>query len=265
MLYGTLLCLALAATGSSGLSDGPRVHLLTGPLLPGQQHTFELDAAHRALDLVKDHLGPPAITTLLAQDIATSDAAWHAILANSTGTSHILSEARLRAFNTAYNASTFLTWFGTDTGDPNKLLGAHPEHYVELMHVNASTGVASVDIIESWGPLVTRYQIPAYVTNGPKKPWLKKLPNFPLQSTGEAVLQDGSGLVIADVHNSFRDLGVGEVEAGQKGLEAIISVWFPDGTPEDVLEGLREHQAVEFSNWLSFAQRDIDNGVFVVT
>lgn len=56
------------------------------------------------------------------------------------------------------NATTFLKWFGNFT--PNKLLQAHPEHYVEIESVN--NGVTSVDIVEEWGNLLTHYTIPNY-------------------------------------------------------------------------------------------------------
>ncbi|TPX14100.1 uncharacterized protein E0L32_000494 [Thyridium curvatum] len=248
------------------------VHLVSGPLTPAAPTTFELASAHTALNKLKDRLGARAIRALLRPDIDAADRAWHAILARASSSSGggnnnnnetgapaapILSEARVRAYNTAYDAGAFVAWFAADTGDPHKMSGAHPEHYVESMAGQA------VDIVEAWGPLVTRYRIPAYVGGGPKRAFMRALPGFPHQATGQAVLQDGSLAVVGDIHNSFRDLRPGEeVEAGTRGVEAVLAVWLPAGTPADVVEGLREHQAVEFSNWFAFAQRDVIEGRF---
>ena len=149
------------------------------------------------------------------------------------------------------NASTFLAWFGSDAGGPHKLIGAHPEHYVEQeYHINGTT---SVNIVETWGTLLTHYTLPDYGP-GPKEPYMAALPDYPYQSVAKATLRDGT--VIANIHNSVRDKPDGS------GIEAVLYGWLPDGVPDDVIEGLRGHQAIEFTNWFKFAYRDIITGAF---
>lgn len=75
------------------------------------------------------------------------------------------------------------------------------------------------------------------------------------RAVGAVTLIDGT--VIGHIHNSFRDL-----PRGKDGIEAELYVWLPSGTPDDVVQGLRDHQSIEFSNWLKFAYSDIVSGKF---
>ena len=227
------------------------VRLISGPTASGGSDDFELSESRRALLRLKDNLGVQGLLNLLGPDIEFANAKWKTILENSTG-GHILAEARLEA--TLLDAKSFLAWFDADTGDKHKMTGANPEHFIEQpLVVNGI--LTGFDIVENWGDLVVHYTIPSY-GNNPKKPWMKKLPDWPYQAVGDAVLLDGK--VIGNIHNSFRD------KVDGTGIEADLCVWLPDSTPEGVVEGLRQHQAVEFTNWLKFAHRDITSGTFRV-
>ncbi|ORY10507.1 hypothetical protein BCR34DRAFT_602084 [Clohesyomyces aquaticus] len=115
---------------------------------------------------------------------------------------------------------------------------------VHATKATTTNGITSVDAVETWASLFTQYTIPNYGP-GPKKAYMEKLSDFPFQAVGEAVLRDGT--VFADIHNSFRDKPDG------CGIQAVLNVWVPDGAPRDVVEGMKQHQMVEFTNWLAFA------------
>src|SRR3569833_994405 len=119
-----LVSLPLLIASTAATASPSRTHLLSGPLAPGSPRTFELAAAHRALNLLKDALGPQAIAALLAPAVNASNGAWHTILSRSNGSGPVLSEARVRAYDTANNASGFLAWIGADTGDRHEMTGA---------------------------------------------------------------------------------------------------------------------------------------------
>ncbi|KAM7195337.1 hypothetical protein V8F20_007556, partial [Naviculisporaceae sp. PSN 640] len=106
---------------------------------------------------------------------------------------------------------------------------------------------------------------------GTRKPWMKEHPTFPLQMVGDETLMDGSEKVIANLHYVYRDLAPDETcqtgngkggKGSGSGVEAILAMWMPDSTPEEVVQGLSEHLEVEYYNWLRWAYEDIKNGVF---
>jgi hypothetical protein len=221
------------------------VRLLSNFTPPKTLEAYEITSSRRALLKLKDRLGVSGLLHALRPDIEHADSTWKEILLNSSGHT-IASEAHLEA--TILDSQSFLAWFGADNGDPHKMTGAHPEHYIEEMSV--SNGTTTVSIVEAWGDVVTRYKIPSY-GNNPKKPWMRELPDFPFQAVGDAVLEDGT--TIGNIHNSFRDKPDGN------GIELILCVWLPSATPKSIVDGLRQHQAVEFANWLTQAYRDLSN------
>ena len=227
------------------------VRLLSGPKDQPTADPWELSNSRVVLLKFKDYLGPDAITKLLKPDIDRANAVWHAILANSTG-GHVPACAHVES--NQLKAKDFNAWFGADTGDAHKMTGASPEHYVEAASASAVDGALAVDIIEAWGPgIVTQYRLPAY-DGKQKQAYVPPLDGYAFQAFGDATLLDGT--VFASVRNAFRDRPKG-------GIEALLCVWLPDSTPEYIVEGLRQHQAVEFTNWLKFAYRDISSKAFI--
>ncbi|KAH6667158.1 hypothetical protein B0J14DRAFT_567671 [Halenospora varia] len=110
----------------------------------------------------------------------------------------------------------------------------------------ASSGQTPIPAI-----LLFHYSIPNYGP-GPKKPYMATLKDYPYQAVGKATLRDGP--VIANIHNSLRDKEDGT------GIEAVLYGWLPSAAPTDVIQGLRNHQSIEFSNWLQFAYNDTIGG-----
>ncbi|KAH6668507.1 hypothetical protein B0J14DRAFT_167117 [Halenospora varia] len=210
---------------------------------------IELPYSRRALLLLKDRLTPNGVLQVLANDIDNADAAWQAILAASSGQTPIPAISTVEALIPSHimNASAFLTWFSSPA--PHKLLQAHPEHYVEIESV--ANGITSINIVEEWGSLLFHYSIPNYGP-GPKKPYMATLKDYPYQAVGKVTLRDGT--VIANIHNSLRDKEDGT------GIEAVLYGWLPSAAPTDVIQGLRNHQSIEFSNWLQFAYNDTIGG-----
>ncbi|KAH8885525.1 hypothetical protein GQ53DRAFT_845514 [Thozetella sp. PMI_491] len=266
-LYTVSIILTMVLASQAALARDPKIPTLRTELLdrPGSVSQFELAGSRRALLKLKDDLGPPAIAALLQADIESANAAWHSIVANSNSAAHILAQAHVKAIPSIcdhrvnFTASAFLAWFANgEPGNENKNIAAHPEHYVELGSLNPD-GTLRVDILEAWGPLITHYLLPHYAqlgtgtTTAPS--WLKPLPGYPYQFVDQPILQDGSDLAIGYVHNSFRDSGCG--------VEALLAVWLPSAIPPEILESLQQHQAVEFTNWLTAAYEDIRTGAFV--
>jgi len=213
-------------------------------------------ASKRALRTLKDALGRDGIFALLRSDIEASNTFWRDVVARSTpgrwepNTAHVVFPGDERL-----NAVAFVTWLGSDTGDPDKLIAGHPEHYFESVDPHPTEpGVLTAVILEAWAGKVTSYRIPRYAApDRQAMPFLQELPGFSVQAAGQGVLEDGTAFAVA--HNSFKDRDGG-------GVEAVLTAWVPDGTPKDVRQAMREHQAVEFTNWLAAAERDILTGIF---
>ena len=255
-LWYALVGFASAIPAPRGSHFKPK-SIISGPTEPGTFETFQAAAAERALLLLKNHLGREGIFQLLKPDIEESNAFWHSALAKSPPGAWVPSTARVIVKGPGLTAASFAAWFGGDTGDADKLLRAEPEHYFEAVTADPVTGALVADILEAWGGRLTYFKIPEY--GAPDRvayPFLPALPDFPQQFSGGGTLQDGSGAVFMVVHNSWKDTADG------KGVEAILSVWLPGATPVEVVEALRQHQAVEFTNWLSNAQSDIASGKF---
>ncbi|KAH8896248.1 hypothetical protein GQ53DRAFT_852299 [Thozetella sp. PMI_491] len=237
--------------------------------LPGSVAEFELVSARRALLKLKDSLGSSALAELLKPDVEAANIAWHTIIGNSNTSSHVLAETHIRATpafcdpKVKFTAESFLDWFARGQPDNmNKNLEAYPEHYGSSAALNPD-GTISVDSLEGWGNLITHSGFPRYAPVGApgvaKKPWLKELPDYPHQFVGEATLQDGSEVVFADAHYSFKDI----TESGACGVEILLALWLPPAVPRDIVESLKQHQAIEFNHWLPIAYEEIRTGVFV--
>ncbi|KAK3353272.1 hypothetical protein B0T25DRAFT_544121 [Lasiosphaeria hispida] len=292
LLYATLaLCrstssplAALRVRTDNDNSGSLKVNFSAGPSEPGTPPSLELVAARRALKKLKFLLGPEALLELLAGDIDAGNAAWHAILAASPPdnpdptapdqTPHVVAEIHLTAIPddcahhtpvnfTAYN---FLAWF-TDSAfnHADKLWAGHPEHF-GLQTTPNTDGTMRAELLEPWGPVLTRSVVPRLAAvmpgGGVKKPFMKPLPDFPFQSVGEETLMDGTGAVVGDIHYSWKDLP-GKKAGKACGVEGLLNMWMPSATPDNVKEGITQHITVEYYNWVKWAYDDIKSGAFV--
>ncbi|KAK3389237.1 hypothetical protein B0H63DRAFT_96041 [Podospora didyma] len=262
----------------STYNDQVKVSVLSGP--QGNLEALELAAARRALKKLKDLLGPEKLKELLKDDIAAGWAEWHDIISSSSSSSteddHVVAEVRLTAIprpdicqSVDFSARNFVGWFA-DSGfnHVDKLWAGHPEHYGVHLTPNAD-GTMRGELIEPWGPLLTYSVIPRFTPvvdpAVQKKPWMRALPGFPLQMVGDETLMDGSGVVVGNLHFAFRDIPVSGSVSGEKktcGVEVVLAMWMVGNTPPDVVEGMRQHLAVEYANWFPKAFDDIRTGAF---
>ena len=106
---------------------------------------------------------------------------------------------------------------------------ANPEHYVKQTKA-ISAGVVESTILEGWGGLTTYFDIPTF---GPpdhaKYPFLRSLPDYPVQGAGPKVLKDGSGEEFGVLHIAMRDTMAktrrADYSTAEKGLEIYATVW----------------------------------------
>lgn len=146
--------------------DTLTINFSAAPSLAGTP-SLELIAARRALQKLKSLLGPDALKTLVAEDIAAGNAAWHDILGRSSGDNdtsqdpgnRVLAEVQFTAVpqecahgshNPAVNftAANFLGWF-TDSAfnHVDKLWAGHPEHYYVVIMKNGD-GTLGAELVE---------------------------------------------------------------------------------------------------------------------
>ena len=88
---------------------------------------LELEAARRALSLIKGRLGPKRMLELIREDVEESDRQWEAWAAESNG------EWRVNKTDVAVSGldvDFWLNWLRTNLGNESALFAAHPEHYV---------------------------------------------------------------------------------------------------------------------------------------
>ncbi|KAK4213805.1 hypothetical protein QBC37DRAFT_422388 [Rhypophila decipiens] len=265
--------------------------------------SLELLHARRALKKLKSLLGPARLRALLKDEIHDGTKEWHSILASSSypfntaansssnnprkyklklSQSHLVAAQPCNSLQN-YTSTTFLSWFLNSAFTPSSpnLMQGHPEHYGINLTPNPD-GTLRGEVLEPWGPLMTDSRVPRFMPVPPddshslKKPWMHPLKDYPLQMIGDETLMDGSEKVIANLHYAYRDIAADEgcddgstSETGNgkrgSGIEAILAMWMPDATPDDVVQGLSEHLEVEYHNWLRWAYEDIKSGAFKPT
>ncbi|RYC53646.1 hypothetical protein CHU98_g12563 [Xylaria longipes] len=146
-----------------------------------------------------------------------------------------------------FNATTVALWFYLGgTGWPNDFLSSSPEHYLSLSGPGVRDPKAMIESIENWGPGPITY---FKGVSEAKPDFIPALEQFPADSQRPLALQLADGTVFAHTLTAFRDL------PGGHGVEIFQGIWIPDSAPSDVLQGLRAHITVEFSNWLKLAYK----------
>ncbi|KAI1363120.1 hypothetical protein F5Y08DRAFT_310279 [Xylaria arbuscula] len=209
---------------------------------------LELPQANQAILLFRSRLGENATHSLIAPDIAAADDFWHKALSNSTG-KFVGGTMRAQGYapSSIYNATTVALWFYFGgTGWPNDFLKSSPEHYLSLSGAGVRDPKAAIESIENWGPGPITYfkGIPEE-----KPDFIPTLEDFPENYQSSLALTLADGTVFAHSLTAFRDL------PGGCGVEIYEGIWIPDSAPAEVLEGLRAHVTVEFSNWLKLAYK----------
>lgn len=250
-LKNTLLLLT-AALGSLAKPVSKTPSELPVTVLEGSSKdltSLELPQANKAILLYRSRLGENGTHALIASDVAAADDYWHKALESSTtgGFVGVTMRAQGYAPRALFNATTVGLWFYLGgTGWPNGFLQSSPEHYLSLSGPGVRDPKAAIESIENWGPGPITYfkGIPE-----PKPDFIPTLEEFPAAGQSSLALQLADGTVFAHSVTAFRDLPDG------CGVEIFEGIWIPDSAPADVVEGLRAHITVEFSNWLKLAYK----------
>ena len=116
----------------------------------------------------------------------------------------------------------------TGEGDEDKARASYPAE----SHV--------VRVVENLG----RYISDFYITFTSEDQAVAELaPGYPTRMAGTVALADGT--TIGHALHQFRET--------TDGFDALLAIYFPAATPEEFIEGHRQHLAVEFTNWITGA------------
>ncbi|KAG4218656.1 hypothetical protein PC116_g32864, partial [Phytophthora cactorum] len=149
-------------------------------------------------------------------------------------------------------------WYASPNADAANL-AANPEDYSKET-VTTPTGLSS-KILEGWGGVTTNFTIPNFgVPDLVKYPFLRPLPEFPVQQAGDKVLRDGTTFGV--LHIALRPVKGADYGQPIDGFEVASTVWYQDGAEDDHLEQERRHMVIEIVNLTLQAQKDIESGKF---
>ena len=207
------------------------ITIVSGPTSPGTASDWELFFARRALATLKARLGRPGLLDLLQPDLAASAKTLTACAASSGGQWR---PAVTQLHAEGLSAAEFLAYFHSIFDDSPQLVAAHPEHFV----LAATDG--GHQVVENLGPYITDFRI-TYISEDQTIGEL--VPDYPIRLAGTVALPDGT--LIGHALHQFRDTGTG--------FDALLVIYFPAAAPDDLIEGHRQHLAVEFTNWITAA------------
>ncbi|KAL7628824.1 hypothetical protein AAE478_000339 [Parahypoxylon ruwenzoriense] len=280
------LSLSVFALGTVALNEtiDTYSYFLSGPNVDQPKTQYEHAAADTALSLLKrrlgseplpdlpddnvaavlqlkQSLGPDRLKELLEPDVDEADLIWHDVVRNSTNStdSWVSADARGVAFLPNVTYLQFASWYASPNADAANL-AANPEHYAKDT-VATGTGELSSKILEGWGGVTTNFTIPSF---GPpdraKHPFLRPLPEFPIQQAGDKVLSDGTTFGV--LHIALRPVSGAGYGQSHDGFEVYSTVWYPDGATDEFLDKERRHMVIEIVNLTLQAQKDIESGKF---
>ncbi|KAI6088846.1 hypothetical protein F4821DRAFT_233121 [Hypoxylon rubiginosum] len=257
-------------------------YYLSGPKTDLSKAQYEHNAANTALALLKKRMGsepfPPLpkdnvsailqlkqylgterLKELLTPDTTESDLIWHQIIDDS-GDGWKSADSRGVVFLPNVSAVTFAAWYASPNADAANL-AANPEHYVKET-VTTPTGLAS-QILEGWNGLTINFTIPNFsAPNRTADPFLRPLPDFPIQQAGDKVLRDGTRYGV--LHISLRDVKGSDYNEPINGFEIYASVWSQDAIPDDYVEAESRHEIIEIVNLTLQCKKDLDSGNFTM-
>jgi hypothetical protein len=203
---------------------------------------WELDAARRALMLIKDALGNEGMLKLLEARRQASDEYFTRMIQESNGQ---LRGAVNDFHVTGLTLEEFLTWFRNHGADHAAMAAAHPEHYVLGGEQGEDGNLASQYVMEQIGgqtPLIRlQYVDPSEFPDQDRDPGTVVL-------AGRGRLDNGA--VVAAFFHQFKPTANGD------GFMVRLNSMFPAALPESATRAHVEHHAVEFRNWFRMAMND---------
>lgn len=247
----------------------------SGPTHAATKSEYELGFCHTALAKLG---APPAddascLTTLRALKatytpeeflslfdtlIREADTTWHAVVANSTGTSHISANADVVISIPGINSVSFAAYYLSEYAQKS-YQKINAEHYI-----NRDDGQLKQEILEGWGGVTTHFTLAT--TDRSQFTYLPALPDFPIKVASDKILRDGTSAVFGVVDIALKDV-VGPDEGlpeGEKGVKVLSSVWYGNGAPASFVEVESEHVVVEIVNHALNAKAGYDSGEIVL-
>lgn len=210
---------------------------VSGLATEGTVAEFELLFARRALAKLKSRLGRERLIELLTPDTDECEDQFSAWLSQSDG---VFRPAMIDMRVTGLSATEFLAYFDSIRREEPKMLAAHPEHFV----IAFTEG--GFDVIENIGPHISRFDV--HFTDADHAVETP-LADFPIRMVGHYAARDGT--VESHVLHQFRETS--------DGFDAKLAIYYPAAAPDEVIEGHRQHLAVEFSNWVFAAAATLLN------
>ncbi len=122
-------------------------------------------------------------------------------------------------------------------------LSVHPEHFMAIVKDGQITG------IEPFGMYGTPTLVNVEVTTPEKlgeRLMQDRRADYPLVMAGLATLTDGKTLVNCPMH---------QFKPGENGFEAIMAVYWPEHTPDEIVDGHCLHLAMEFYEGLCYMEK----------
>ncbi|KAI0894964.1 hypothetical protein F4806DRAFT_471257 [Annulohypoxylon nitens] len=280
-MFRNILCLSTLALGATALNEtiNGYKYFLSGPNVDLPKSQYEHDAANGALALLmkrlgsehlpklspdnvtavlelKQSLGSEKLKTILLPDAADADKFWNDAIDKSHNNSWVSADARAVVFLPNVTYLSFATWYASANADKANL-AAEPEHYVKETVANGTQ--LSSKILEGWGGVTTNFTIPNFGTpDRVKDPFLRPLPEFPIQQAGDKNLRDGTRFGV--LHIAVRPVNGSDYGQPADGFELYSTVWYQDGVSDDHLDLERRHMVVEIVNLTLQAQKDIASG-----
>jgi hypothetical protein len=207
------------------------VAAVSGPTSPGTVSDWELFFARRALATLKSRLGRDKLLELLKPDIDASAEQLTAWAAASEGKWRpAQTELRVKGIS----AAEFLAYFHSVMADQSRLLAAHPEHFV-LAEVEGGH-----QVVENLGAHIADFRI--FYTDEDRAV-VDLAADYPVRVAGVVELPDST--LVGHALHQFRETA--------DGFDVLLGIYFPDAAPDEVIEGHRQHLAVEFTNWITDA------------
>ena len=201
---------------------------------------LEFADAKRSLIQTKLSLGPQRILKLYKEPLAQTDALWHQVSANAEKGRNMqpcivemdvdgVTVGDFVAYNRYLNTS----------GDTTAPLAIHPEHFV----FEAKDGGQVV--MENVGT----YKEPTFQ-------FLKMNPQakraIPEDVDTTITLATDTGLLMSD-ETDMKMMGMHQLKAKKGGMRVKLGIFFPESAPAEMVEGHKEHLAVEFTNAITAA------------
>jgi uncharacterized protein len=221
---------------STGTGRTVRTTVVSGPTSGGTTADWELFFARRALAKLKSRLGRERLRELLKPDTDETSEQITQWLAQSDGKWRpSVTELSISGLS----AAEFVAYFVSVRDQEPKMLVAQPEHFVI-----AAAGEDLLEVIENIGPYISRFWTRF---TGDEEAVDDLLPDYPIRIVGHYLSADGR--VEGHVLHQFRET--------DEGFDAHLAIYYPGAVTEEVLEGHRQHLAVEFTNWIAAAAQSL--------